>query len=654
MKKHCGVGSQPASEERGSVRGWRAMPRMGLLAVLCAWSLAGCGGNSPKSIAPPYDPPPPTTAPPTATQSGTVTITPSYIALAPGQSYPFKAAVIGGGTLQWLVNGVAGGSSATGTVDALGNYTAPATMGLSENVTVTAELASSPSQNYATSVVALIQPAHIACPDATGNPQVAQYAIYLPAPGQISIQFGKTTEYGQSTWQARTPSPYGGYVPIYVAGMLAQTLYHMQAQVTLDNGASYTDSDHTCTTGQTPTLAALQVTPIAGGNPQPGIQLWNTFLPGNLSSAFATDLNGNVIWTYTFKHLSAEDRLQSIQLLPNGNMLTMASPATGNNTSSGGTVGSDDVREIDLAGNIVRDLSMTTLDQEMAASNLRDASGNTYSLQYFHHDVLALPNGHWLLLTSMVKNCADIPGCTGTDSIIGDVLVDVDQNLIPDWVWNTFDHLDVNRRPMNFPDWTHSNAMLYSSDDHNLLLSIRHQNWILKIDYLDGTGSGKILWTLGYQGDFTLQGATAPTDWFYAQHGMNYFSFNTTGDFKLGMMDNGNDRVFPTGQVQCPPGAAVNPSCYSTMTVLELNENNRTATMLTHYAPGPQYYSYFGGQAQLLENGDTQVDFCATTKGAIVQELNPQATQVEWEGSTPNSEQYRVLRLPSLYPGVQW
>jgi hypothetical protein len=90
------------------------------------------------------------------------------------------------------------------------------------------------------------------------------------------------------------------------------------------------------------------------------------------------------------------------------------------------------------------------------------------------------------------------------------------------------------------------------------------------------------------------------------------------------------------------------------MTVLEVNENNRTATMLTHYAPGPQYYSYFGGQAQLLENGDTQVDFCATTKGALVQELNPQATQLEWEGATPNSEQYRVLRLPSLYPGVQW
>jgi hypothetical protein len=338
-------------------------------------------------------------------------------------------------------------------------------------------------------------------------------------------------------------------------------------------------------------------------------------------------------------------------------MLTMVSSATGDNNSnpaSGTTVGSNDVREIDLAGNIVRDLPMSTLNQELAASSLRDANGKTYSLRSFHHDVLELRNGHWLLLASMIKNCVDIPGCAGTDSILGDVLVDVDQNLLPDWVWNTFDHLDVNRRPMNFPDWTHSNAMLYSSDDQNLLLSIRHQNWILKIEFLNGSGSGKILWKLGYQGDFTLQGATDPTDWFYAQHGINYFSPNTTGVFRLGMMDNGNDRVFPSGPVLCAPGAASSSKCYSTMPVLEVNETTGTATMLTYYAPQPQIYSYFGGGAQLLENGDMQVDFCATPNGAVVQELNSQATHMEWEGATPKSEQYSVQRLPSLYPGVQW
>ena len=137
----------------------------------------------------------------------------------------------------------------------------------------------------------------------------------------------------------------------------------------------------------------------------------------------------------------------------------------------------------------------------------------------FHHSVLALPNGHWILLATETRAYANLPGYPGTTTVIGDALVDVDQNSNPVWVWNTFDHLDINRHPMNFPDWTHSNGMLYSTDDHNLLLSMRHQNWIIKIEYLDGQGSGKVLWHLGEGGDFKLVGATDPTDWFYAQHG---------------------------------------------------------------------------------------------------------------------------------------
>ena len=138
-----------------------------------------------------------------------------------------------------------------------------------------------------------------------------------------------------------------------------------------------------------------------------------------------------------------------------------------------------------------------------------------------------------MLLASVYKSFDNLPGYPGTTNVLGDVLIDVDQNFNPDWVWNSFDHLDVNRHPYLFPDWTHSNALLYSADDHNLLLSVRHQNWIVKIDFEDGQGSGNILWRLGAGGDFQLAGGTDPTDWFYAQHGPNYFSTNTTGVFKL-------------------------------------------------------------------------------------------------------------------------
>ncbi len=616
--------------------------------------LTGCNatlrsaGLLPESPAPN----PPGSPPPGAGQGGALTISPQYAALAPGQSLQFTVTGADGAAVEWMANGVAGGNAVAGTVSGGGDYIAPASVTQSVNVTVTVALASSPQQNYATAVVAIIAPAQVICPSELGNPQVAQYALYLPAPGEMDVQFGTTTSYGFNTWQVQTPSANGGDVRIYVAGMLGQTLYHMRAQVTLNNGATYNDADHTCMTGTPPPTSPIDIAATNGASPQPGIEMWNTILPTGDSQAMATDLNGNVIWTYSYSH-SSNDYIQGVQLLPDGDLLMvisyLSSMTTGVNPST-----INEVREIDLAGHTVNSLDMDTLNQKLAAGNFRDAEGNLYQLGSFHHAVLPLPNGHLVLLASYLRQFSNLSGTTGTTTVIGDALVDVDQNFNPDWVWNTFDHLDINRRPMNWPDWTHSNGLLYSSDDHNLLLSMRHQNWVIKINFVDGTGSGDVMWRLGEGGDFKLVNATDPTDWFYAQHGMNYFTPNTTGVLRIGMMDNGNDRIFPSGQVFCAPAKPTNAQCYSTMPLLELNENNMTATMIAHYVPPPSYFSFFGGNAELLANNDMEVDFCGAIKGAIIQELNPQGSQVVWQATTPGAYQFHVYRLPSLYPGVQW
>ncbi len=633
-----------------------------MAACLCLASalfMAGCSGSF-KDILPipaPPVPAPPSGSAPVASQSGSVTITPQYVALAPGQSVQFTATVTGGGgQLAWFVNGTQGGSSSTGTIDSSGEYTAPASISQSENVTVAVALAGSSQQNYATAIVAIIQPAQVTCPSGTGNPLVSLYSVYLPDPGKASVQFGTTTNYGLNTWQVPTPSPNGGGVQIWVSGIPGNTTFHMRGVIALNNGATYTGPDMTCTTGVPPPTTPIQVT--TNGTPQPGIEMWNTILPAGDVQAFATDLNGNVIWAYNYQH-TASDYIQGIQLLPNGNLL-MVIAYLSSQTSEQDTSVYNEIRQIDLDGNTVSSFTMTDLNQKLAAGNFRDAEGNLYQLGSFHHDVLPLPNGHMVLLATYVRSFTNLPGFPGTINVIGDALVDVDQNMNPDWVWNTFDHLDVNRHPMNFtassPDWTHSNGMLYSSSDHNLLLSMRHQNWIIKINFLDGAGSGDIMWTLGEDGDFTLVGATDPTDWFYAQHGMSYFTPNTTGVFELGLMDNGNDRIFPapTGQVYCQPYAPNTPNCYSTMPLLQIDETHMTATMVNHYMPADTYFSFFGGNAEPLSNGNTEVNFCAALRGAIVQELSPQTNQVVWQGFTPNAAQFHVYRLPSLYPGVQW
>jgi arylsulfate sulfotransferase len=175
-----------------------------------------------------------------------------------------------------------------------------------------------------------------------------------------------------------------------------------------------------------------------------------------------------------------------------------------------------------------------------------------------HHDFVILPNGHLILIASTQQVVSGV-------TVTGHVLIDLDQNHDPVWLWNEFDHLDPTRRPYLYPDWTHTNAILYSSSDGNLIISIRQQNWLVKIDYASGAGTGDIIWHLGYEGDFALFNADGSTDinatdWFYAQHGPAFVTTNTSGQFSLILFENGDDRgvAVVTGGT-C--GVAGQPAC---------------------------------------------------------------------------------------------
>ena len=56
------------------------------------------------------------------------------------------------------------------------------------------------------------------------------------------------------------------------------------------------------------------------------------------------------------------------------------------------STGTDVLREIDLAGDTVRELSMATLNAEMVTA------GFPITLDYFTHDFVPLPNGHVLVM----------------------------------------------------------------------------------------------------------------------------------------------------------------------------------------------------------------------------------------------------------------
>ena len=193
-------------------------------------------------------------------------ITPTAAALSLGQSIQFSATLPGTAQDQmWSVNGMQGGNSSVGTVDATGNYVAP-TNSPSIAVTVTA----TSGKSSTTAQVYVVAPGTVT---PTANPQVAQYTITPPAGANVSIQFGPTTSYGLTTWTQPTPTG-GGVVSILVAGMIANSAYHMQAVVQFGGGLNFSDTDHTFTTG-TPALIlpTVTATTTAGMTPQSGVEL---------------------------------------------------------------------------------------------------------------------------------------------------------------------------------------------------------------------------------------------------------------------------------------------------------------------------------------------------------------------------------------------
>jgi arylsulfate sulfotransferase len=484
----------------------------------------------------------------------------------------------------------------------------------------------------------------VASVSGTRNPQVASYSVTPHMPAKITIKFGEDANYGFVTSETRADTGEAA-VPILVAGMKANTTYHMRAFVEYDNGSSQTDIDRTFATGALPVLPAFTVTPTPGMTPQPGVELVNSL---GTPTQFASDVNGNVVWTYVPSDQAGTSYINPIKLLPNGHFALLFTPLF--NVPLFGPVPDsmvDVLREIDLAGNTVRELNMKDLNAALAAG------GFNITLGVFSHDFAALPNGHILVIANVVKSFNNLPGHAGTTKVLGDAVVDLDSNFKPVWLWNAFDNLDVNRQPMGFPDWTHANAIIYSPDDGNFLISLRHQHWVLKVDYRDGAGTGKTIWKLGRQGDFALQGAVDPTDWFYAQHDPSFVSSNTTGSFKLAIMDNGDNRAFPSNVTCNAQGAP--PCLYTTIPIMQVDENAKTASFVFHDILAPDLYSYFAGSTRVLPNANVEYDLAGLNADSKIFEVTPTATpQIVWQMHLINSNAYRSFRIPSLYPGVQW
>jgi hypothetical protein len=474
----------------------------------------------------------------------------------------------------------------------------------------------------------------------TANPLVALYCVPPAAAGTVFVQFAVAGDH--PAWRntdIRQVVP-GTSTNFFVAGMLPNTTYEMRHVFSDGTGSAPV----LFTTGSIPstvTIPAFTVPQPPGDGSDTALDMVFHQRVGNPASVpplIATDLAGRVTWYADLSDSGFTFTKAGPGLVPGGTLLL-----NGVDRYTPVPNAPNVLREIDLAGDPVRETNIAAVNAQLAALGHEPVHA-------FHHDDQRLADGTTIAL-AYTERTIDVNG-TPTN-YVGEMVLVLDADFQVKWAWDAFDHLDVHRGPvlgevtqpgspeptnavplLPAVDWLHVNAVALSPADGNLIISIRHQDWVVKIDYRNGAGDGHVVWRLGAGGDFALTGA-GPDAWFSHQHNAHYID-----DHTLILFDNGNTR------------RATDPNAHSRGQVWTLDEVNMTATPVLSADLGD--YSFRLGSAQRLSNGNYA--FLSGSEGTPPRntarsiEVRPDGTPVSVLGFA--SPEYRAFRVRTLYEGT--
>lgn len=547
----------------------------------------------------------------------------------------------------------------------------------------------------------------------TANPLVALFSAPSCAAGstmRVVFQPQSGTSPAVSTNYMACHPP--ASMTFQIAGMYPSTTYNMFSQTR--TGAQTTNGPTlTFTTGPLPsTLPFPTFTPQPAGSDMSNKQLLHSLVQVNKTAvyptALGTDTAGRINWFYASPDAVGAADVLLRPLSGGGFLLAHSAPAW--NPS---VVGLQYLRQIDLAGNIVRETNTGIIQHQLVSMGAVDG-GACDAVQFppqvgasclgaFHHEAIqTLPNGYTAALLDIERI---FPAGTQGDTsglpvdLIGDMIVVLDTNWQVVWYWDSFNPagggngyplLPVTRTaplgetcgpdtpgcpfillldPGNVAplarDWLHGNSIYYwpnngstTSQPGDLIWSSRSQDWIFKIDYKDGTGTGDVLWRMGPSGDFTFNNTyNDPWPWHSHQHDAG---IENGGRGQMTIFDNGSTRISDPGKsTGGVPGLGANCGpydCNSRVMGVTFDEAAMTVTPVVSLDLGG--FSNVMGSTQLLSNGnyfaENPVVFVQLNTFGHSQEIGPTppAPQVGSAAITMDVKgpgHYRGWQLPNLY-----
>ena len=337
--------------------------------------------------------------------------------------------------------------------------------------------------------------------------------------------------------------------------------------------------------------------PSQNADTSEGLMMTSFFTTEKAQGCIAlTNLQGVPSWSYC-----AGDNLLMTRAIPGGTILLIS------NLAQGGSTADYTVKEINLAG-----ATLDSITDDSANAQL--AKLGQQPIIDFNHEAMRLPNGYTAVIAHNEALFTNEQGGTPQDpvDIMGDevLVLDTDWRIV--WTWNAFDWLPVSRKavlgevchpcvdvntggccPIQLApqanDWLHGNSLAYDSTDGDLIMSLRNQDWVIRIAYENGTGDGHLVWTLGAQGDFTMIDTPGiPSPWFSHQHDVEvWVGYHPK---ELTLFDNGNTRH------------ALDPDADSRGQVLSLDEAALTVDIYANV--DFPFFSGGYGTSQILDNGN--------------------------------------------------
>jgi arylsulfate sulfotransferase len=517
---------------------------------------------------------------------------------------------------------------------------------------------------------------------ATANPLIALFsAPACPSGSNMRASFRQSTAGSTVTntyWAACTGST---TMTFEIAGMYPTSTYLIHSE-TETGGKVTSGANVKFTTGALPTsipFPTFQTLVPVGPQTDTAepVLLWGLSELGKETDYrnVATDLTGRILW---FENTPTSNPTQITRPVANGGLLTIGDAIAWNTYTQIGQV----LRQVDLAGNIIKESNTGVIQQELLALGAADGGPCTAiakpapvgaaCLDGFNHELTSLPNGYVAALASIEKIFP--PGTQGDTSglpvdIIGNMLLVMNANWQVVWYWDAFDYLDVSRAailgetcgigesgcPPVFllgtgiaplaPDWLHGNSIYYWPQSKDLIFSMKDQDWVVKIDYNNGAGTKDILWTMGVDGNFTFNNINDdPWPWFSHQHDV---TVATNGAGPLILFDNGDTRISPPPLGLGNPGCEPN-DCNSRGMSLTVDETTLTVTPVLSANLG--VYSSADGAAELLADGNYFFHaalLVTTTNGVTSQAIELSGTTQVLNIQGPQA--YRGWQMTSLY-----